>query len=208
MQTIISRKDKNMYSASHFRARARQTLGGNIFSHQWIYAMLVSVIASAVLSLIGPVGIVLSGVIYYGTGRYYLERARGNVRHDALGVCLEGFIVDMPGNLVLGLLTTLYTFLWTLLFIIPGIVKSYAYSMAYYIKADNPAYTATEAIEVSQRMMRGHKFELFILDLSFIGWYIVGILCLGVGTFWVSAYHESARAEFYQTLAYETPMIV
>ena len=199
---------KNMQSASIFRARARETLGGNIFSNEWIYAMLVAVISGAVISMIGPVGIVISGAIYYGTGRYYLERARRNVRHNALGICLEGFIVDMPGNLVLGLLTLLYTFLWTLLFIIPGIVKAYSYSMAYYIKADNPAYTATEAIEVSQRMMRGHKLELFILDLSFIGWYIVGFLCLGVGTFWVSAYHESARAEFYQTLAYETPMIV
>lgn len=196
-----------MYSASNFRARARQTLGGNIFSHEWIYAMLVSLIGGAILGISGPIGLVLSGIVYHGIQKYYLERARGNVRHDALGVCLEGTI-DVAGNIVIGLLTVLYTFLWTLLFIIPGIVKSYAYSMAYYIKADNPTYTATEAIECSQKMMRGHKFELFILDLSFIGWYIVGMLCFGIGTLWVSAYHEAARAEFYQTLAYETPIIV
>ena len=197
-----------MYSASDFRARARQTLGGNVFSHEWIYAMLVSLISGALLGISGPIGLVLSGVVCFGVQKYYLERARGNVRHDALGVCLEGLTGDVAGNIVLGLLTMLYTFLWTLLFVIPGIVKSYAYSMAYYIKADNPTYTATQAIEESQKIMRGHKFELFILDLSFIGWYIVGILCFGIGTLWVSAYHEAARAEFYQTLAYETPVIV
>ena len=208
MQTIISRKDDNMYSASDFRARARQTLGGNVFSHEWIYAMLVSLISGALLGISGPIGLVLSGVVYFGVQKYYLERVRGNARHDALGICLEGLTGDVAGNIVLGLLTMLYTFLWTLLFVIPGIVKSYAYSMAYYIKADNPTYTATQAIEESQKIMRGHKFELFILDLSFIGWYIVGILCFGIGTLWVSAYHEAARAEFYQTLAYETPVIM
>ena len=66
MQTIISRKDDNMYSASDFRARARQTLGGNVFSHEWIYAMLVSLISGALLGISGPIGLVLSGVVYFG----------------------------------------------------------------------------------------------------------------------------------------------
>lgn len=197
-----------MYSASHFRARARHTLGGNVFSNEWIYAMLVALVSTLFLSACGPFGLVLAGPVDFGILRYYLERARGNIAHNTLGICLEGFICDVAGNIVLGLLTMLYTLLWTLLFIIPGIVKFYAYSMAYYIKADDPPYTATQAIDESQRMMRGHKFELFMLDISFIGWYIVGALCLGIGTLWVSAYHETARAEFYQTLAYETPMIV
>ena len=205
---FVCRKDINMQSASIYRARARKTLGGKIFSEEWIFAMLISVAAGAVLGISGPIGIVLSGVVYYGVQKYYLERARGNVRHDALGVCIEGFVIDVAGNIVLGILTMIFTFLWTLLFIIPGIIKAYAYSMAYYIKADNPTYTATQAIDESQRMMRGHKFELFVLDLSFIGWYIVGALCFGIGILWVNAYHEAARAEFYQTLAYETPVIV
>ena len=159
-----------MQSASIYRARARKTLGGKIFSEEWIFAMLISVAAGAVLGISGPISIVLSGVIYYGVQKYYLERARGNVRHDALGVCIEGFVIDVAGNIVLGILTMIFTFLWSLLFIIPGIIKAYAYSMTTYILADNPNMKAMDALRESERMMQGHKWELFCLHLSYIGW--------------------------------------
>jgi uncharacterized membrane protein len=87
-----------------------------------------------------------------------------------------------------------------MLFVIPGIVKSYAYSMSYYVSLDHPEFSSTECIDESQRLMDGHKWELFCLDLSFIGWYILGSLCLGVGILWVYTYHEQARAQFYHEL--------
>ena len=75
--------------------------------------------------------------------------------------------------------------------------------MSYYIKLDNPELGANDCITASRKLMKGHKWQLFVLDLSFIGWYIVGMLCFGVGVLWVQAYHEVARAEFYNSLVNE-----
>ena len=94
----------------------------------------------------------------------------------------------------------LFTVLWSLLFIIPGIIKSYSYSMAVYIKVDHPDYDWKQCIDESQRMMQGHKWELFVLDLSFIGWLFVGACCCGVGTLWVNAYMAAAHSQFYENL--------
>ena len=72
--------------------------------------------------------------------------------------------------------------------------------MAYYIMVDHPEYTWKQCLDESQKMMKGHKGQLFCLDLSFIGWYIVGMLCLGLGVLWVYPYHHVARTEFYHAL--------
>ena len=70
--------------------------------------------------------------------------------------------------------------------------------MAYYIKLDHPDYGWKACIDASRQMMDGHKWEKFVLDLSFLGWIIVGSLCLGVGTLWVTPYMEAANAQFYE----------
>ncbi len=200
-----------MSPLSFYRQRARATLV-SVFSSQWIYGVLVSLVYSLFMG-ISATGIlailvfVLSGAVSVGYCKYFLERARGNIAHDNIGVCLEGFHGDIAPNIVTGLLIFLYTFLWTLLFIIPGIIKSYSYSMAYYVRCDNPNYTATQAIQESQRIMKGNKMRLFCLQLSFIGWFILGVLCFGVGTLWVSAYYKAAEAEFYQDLTRFNPMV-
>ena len=108
-----------------------------------------------------------------------------------------------PTNLVTGLLVNLFTFLWTLLFIIPGIVKSYAYAMTYYIQHDHPEMSGRDAINASQKMMYGHKGDLFLLDLSFIGWYLLVILTCGVLSIYVTPYHQAARCAFYEQLLKE-----
>ena len=83
---------------------------------------------------------------------------------------------------VLGMfLMGLFTFLWTLLFIIPGIIKSYAYAMTPYILVDYPELSPNEARLKSIEMMRGHKWKFFGLQLSFIGWFLLCILSLGIG---------------------------
>lgn len=94
----------------------------------------------------------------------------------------------------------LYTFLWTLLLIIPGIVKSYAYRMVPYILAEEPHLDADTAIRKSMDMTRGEKMNMFVLDLSFIGWYILGALMLGIGIFFVHPYYEATYAQLYDTL--------
>lgn len=115
-----------------------------------------------------------------------------------LGDMFRGFQDDFGGTFLIGLMTSLFTFLWSLLFVIPGIVKMYAYSMAYYIKLDHPDYGWKACIDESRQLMDGHKWEKFVLDLSFLGWIIVGSLCLGVGTLWVTPYMEATNAQFYE----------
>lgn len=98
-------------------------------------------------------------------------------------------------------LKDLFLALWTMLFLIPGIIKGYSYMLVPYIIKDNPDLSATEVITRSRELMNGHKGEAFLMDLSFIGWYIVGALTLNLGNiFWTVPYHQSARARFYLEL--------
>ena len=89
-------------------------------------------------------------------------------------------------------------FLWALLLLIPGIIKSFSYAMTPYILEDNPELSAVEAIHRSRMMMRGHKFDLFWLYLSFIGWLLLSFLTLGIGLLWLVPYMETAQAAFYE----------
>lgn len=100
-------------------------------------------------------------------------------------------------------LSTIYIFLWTLLLIIPGIIKSYSYALTPYILVEHPEMSANEAIEESMRLMDGHKFDLFYLQLSFIGWAILSILSLGLGFFWLIPYQMTAQAAFYRDIKNE-----
>ena len=96
------------------------------------------------------------------------------------------------------LLTGVLTALWSLLFIIPGIIKMFSYAMTPYILYENPELGASEAIHRSRMMMRGHKFDLFWLYLSFIGWFFLCLLTAGIGLLWLSPYVEGAKAAFYE----------
>ena len=94
----------------------------------------------------------------------------------------------------------LYIFLWTLCFIIPGIIPGLNYSMATYIANDHPEMTAREAIAASKEMMKGHKWNLFCLDISFLGWALLAAFTLGIGSFALAPYYETSKACFYQNL--------
>lgn len=112
----------------------------------------------------------------------------------------KGFSENFTQSVLLGFFTSLFTALWSLLFVIPGIIKSYAYSMAFYVQLKSDDKTWRHALNESKRLMRGNKFKLFLLDLSFIGWYIVGSLCLGIGILFVTPYHNQARANFFASI--------
>ncbi len=104
-------------------------------------------------------------------------------------------------NFVTLFLRDLYLVLWTLLLIVPGLIKSYSYRMVPYILADEPELSANEVITKSRQMMDGNKWQAFLLDLSFIGWILLGILTLGiVFTFWTAPYMYNANAALYLKL--------
>ena len=95
------------------------------------------------------------------------------------------------------LLRSIQLFLWFLLLVIPGIVKSYEYRMVPYILAENPRIGAKEAIQLSRRMTDGSKFSMFVLDLSFLGWILLGLLACFVGVLFVQPYVDMTMAELY-----------
>ena len=106
------------------------------------------------------------------------------------------------------LLRSLYVLLWSLLFIIPGIVASYSYRMTSYILAENPDLTASEAIDMSKQMMEGKRMDLFILELTFLGWDILCMLTLGIGYLWLGPYKQATFAAFYKDLRYGAPGVI
>ena len=133
----------------------------------------------------------------------------------AIGVILIAFAVGFEGfhlgdgfkynylNVVKTMFfMNLWILLWTLLFIVPGIIKSYSYRLVPYILAENPDIDTNEALRRSEQLMSGNKWETFIYDLSFIGWYILSIFTCGIlSVFWVSPYKLSCDAELYRLLA-------
>ena len=101
------------------------------------------------------------------------------------------------------LLVEIYTFLWMLLLVVPGIIKALSYSQTFFIMKDNPELSNNAAIEESMRMMDGHKMELFMLFLSFIGWGILAILTFGIGFLFLVPYVYTTMAHFYEQLKAE-----
>lgn len=101
----------------------------------------------------------------------------------------------------------LFTGLWSLLFVIPGIVKAFSYSMAMYILAENPEIGALEAINRSKAMMNGHKMDLFVLELSFIGWHLLGAITFGIAYVWVIPYISATTANFYNSIKNQPEVI-
>ena len=95
---------------------------------------------------------------------------------------------------------TIYQALW-MLTVIGGVIKYYSYSQVPYILAENPDLTGREAITLSRRMMRGHKWELFLLDCSFIGWSILGACTFGLSeVFYSRPYQSASFCEYYVRL--------
>lgn len=114
------------------------------------------------------------------------------------------FKEDYGGNVLMMFLISLYTALWSMLFVIPGIVKGYSYSLAMYIKSENPNIPASKAIELSTRMTNGHKMDLFVLDMSFIGWEILSAFTLNIlGILYVMPYQYAAKAFAYEEIKEE-----
>lgn len=183
-----------------FRAIARETLKGS-----WTPVVLATLIYCAIVgasSIIPYIGFIFSLLLVAPMGMsftiLYVKFLRGE-KENAISNLFTCF-KDYGKFLGTSLLVAVFTFLWTLLLIIPGIIKSYAYSMTFFIVNDNPEIGSNDAIELSMKMMKGNKMKLFLLDLSFIGWYLLGLLSLCIGYFWIIPYHNTARAAFYENL--------
>lgn len=147
---------------------------------------------AGVLSL---VTFILGGVVQLGYAQYLLKQQDREV--NSVGDLFTQFDRFGQGFLQL-FLRNLFTFLWALLFVIPGIIKSLSYAMTPFLMAENPNLTAREAINASKERMEGHKWELFCLGFSFIGWNLLNALTLGIGSIFLNPYINAAYAAFYR----------
>ena len=141
--------------------------------------------------------IFIGNVIVVGKNGYFIKNHDEN---PELGEIFKGFKGNYLNVVKIMFLMDLKTLLWLLLFIIPGFVKAYEYSMIPYLLAENPNLSADEAFSLSKQMTTGQKMDLFVLDLSFIGWIILGLICCGIGILFVLPYPEATRAEVYLNL--------
>lgn len=116
------------------------------------------------------------------------------------------------GNaILLYILTSVFTFLWSLLLFVPGVIKALSYSMAPYILAENEYYMSPQdAIKESMRIMEGHKMDLFILELSFIGWFLLTSITCGIAGIYVIPYYQATLTNFYKEIkdTSEQPKII
>lgn len=225
------------YSASDFRAMAREKLSG-----KWKTAILITLLASilgaattvaleielkfesgrgivvtlfeeyaftllkegpisgmlAVVALVWGIFIlVIGGAMTLGYFQFFQnlvrkEEAEVNTLFVHKEKLWHGFCINF--------LQGLYIVLWTLCFIIPGIMAAYSYGMAHFIANDHPEMSASEVLTASKVMMDGNRWRLFCLEISFIGWGILSAFTLGLGSFVLHPYMETAIAHFYQDL--------
>lgn len=185
--------------ARDFRAKAWAACKGN-----WgvaILSFLIVAIITGVCSAIPGVGalaaLVITGPLMLGLAVVFSKLIKGEKAEIAN--VFDGF-KNFVNSFLLYILNSIFTFLWSLLFVVPGIVMSYAYSMSFYILKDNPELSANEARKQSIEMMRGNKWRLFCLDLSFIGWALLSILTFGILMLWISPVQQASHAAFYESL--------
>lgn len=145
-------------------------------------------------SLAGVLFIFIDAPMSLGLTMMFLSLVRGI--KPQVGDVFQGFKY-FGKALGLYLLIGLFTFLWSLLFIIPGIVKGYSYSMALWILADDPSKTVMECINESKEMTKGYKGDLFVLDLSFIGWSLLVPLTLCLLSIWLLPYMNATYGNAY-----------
>ena len=168
---------------------------GNFFNAGMITGLLTG-IATVVILIVLVAKVFVGNLLKMGGYRFFILN---QTAQPGIGTLLDGFRSGHYVNIVLAMfLRDLFTTLWSLLLVVPGIVKHYEYLMVPYIIAENPAMDYKEAFQISKQMMDGEKMEAFIMDLSFLGWYLLSAVTCGLlAIFYVNPYVQASFAEMY-----------
>ncbi len=194
------------FTRAEIKAQAKEQLRGKVWMfflvNVIVYAILIPVTFLAELegaaSIIGLIAVyVITPPLSLGLVMVYLDVTYGDPVE--ISTLFKGF-QKMGKAIALYLWMLLFIFLWSCLFIIPGIIKSYSYSMAYYILAENPDMTAREAITESKIIMNGHKLDYFVLQLSFFFWALLIIVTFGIAAIYVEPYMQLTFTNFYHNI--------
>ena len=185
-----------MISREEIKMQAKGQIKGKI--GMLFLAMLLMVVISSAANIIPVAGmIIVMPAMTLGYIYIYLDVcAGGEVDINRL---FAGF-QRLGQAICLFLLITIFTSLWALLFVIPGIIKGISYSQAFYVLAEHPEMTASEALDESKRMMDGHKWEYFVLGLSFLGWALLATCTCGILYIWLAPYMNATFVNYYHKL--------
>ncbi len=163
---------------------------------EMIATILIGLLVPALI--FGLISLFIGGSVSLGYARFNLDLMDGReLRTKTLFSQFSRFGTGMA----MRFLTGLFVFLWSLLFIVPGVIAGLGYAMTPYVLAENPDMGAREAMKVSKDMMKGHKWRLFCLEISFFGWYLLGAVTLGIANLFVVPYAEAAVATFYREIS-------
>ncbi len=136
--------------------------------------------------------------LFIGTQRFFIHNLTADGMVGDMGF---GFDRSYKNQVKVMFFRDLYTLGWLLLFIIPGWIKSYEYRMIPYLMAEYPQMDKEQAFYTSRYLMHGNKWKAFLLDLSFIGWWFLSTITLGlVGLFFVNPYYASTCSALYEAL--------
>lgn len=163
--------------------------------------MLIGIVVfvAIIICLIAiPLEILVFNPMYVGCKRFYLKNLKEDAQVREICYAFDNGYKNIVKTMFF---RELYTLLWCLLLFIPGIIKSYEYSMIPYILAEHPDMPRKEVFALSKKMMYGNKWRAFLLDLSFFGWIILDALTLGIlGIFYLNPYMQQTEAALYEKL--------
>lgn len=147
------------------------------------------------------VQVIVAGIFEVATISVYLKMTRSPEK-ISIGAFFEGLTHWARATLAT-LWQFLWVFLWSLLFVIPGIIKAFAYSQMYYLICEYKELSVTKAMRISIIITRGHKWDLFVTYLSFIGWGLLCCITLGIGFLWLSPYMNTTLTNAYHAMLKE-----
>ena len=143
----------------------------------------------------------IEAILVYGSLNMYLKMSR-SPEPVSFSDFTDG-LADFGRAILAFLWKLLWLTLWLMCFVIPGIIKSYEYSMMFYIASEYKHLSVIDALNISKEITRGHKWDLFVLDLSFIGWILLGCISLGIGFLWIIPYITMTQINAYHALLKE-----
>ncbi len=184
-----------MFSRKDLKIAAKEQIKGNVGVFFGLSVIWGIIFFLSSFTVIGP--LFLYGAMTLGYALFIIEVVR--TKNGKLETGFNGF-KQYGSSFVATLLIGIFTFLWSILFVIPGIIASFRYSMTYFILADNPKMSGLAAIKKSKEMMKGHKWDLFILLFSFFWWYLLGVVTLGLAYIYVYPYVIATVANFYEKI--------
>lgn len=175
----------------------------SVFPNGSIFAVLLSGMVLVIALFAVVYSIFVGNVVKVGGCRYYMENREHQTKASKV---FYGFQNGNYWNVVKTLFFQgLFIFLWSLVLIVPGIIKSYSYLLVPYILSENPQMDRRRVLQLSEQMMKGHRMEAFVLELSFFGWILLsGLTCGVLGIFYVNPYMDATLAEFYVAIRTES----